>query len=62
MYETEVIMSSQAITSDFFVPLSTDQQEILSGGQRTREDRFDRDEWRRRYFSLRRCVGRCLRF
>lgn len=55
-------MSTQVISSDLFVPLSTDEQQLLSGGQRSFGGRPDEDEWRRRYFRLRRCVRRCLRF
>ncbi|UKO99925.1 hypothetical protein [Nostoc sp. UHCC 0870] len=55
-------MSTKVITSDLFVPLSTDEQQLLSGGQRSFGGGSDGDQWRRRYFSLRRCVRRCLRF
>ncbi|WP_171815400.1 hypothetical protein [Nostoc sp. PCC 7524] len=56
-------MSNQMIASDLIMPLSTDEQQLLSGGQQRSfgggrdDDRFDR-----RCFRFRRCVRRCFRF
>ncbi|WP_156481656.1 MULTISPECIES: hypothetical protein [unclassified Anabaena] len=61
-------MSTQVITSDLLVPLSTEEQQLLSGGQREEVEAqrfgggFECRRIRRRYFRLRRCVRRCSRF
>lgn len=56
-------MSNQMIASDLIVPLSTDEQQLLSGGQqRTFGGGRGDDRFGRGCFRFRRCVQRCFRF
>ncbi len=53
-------MLNQTIATDLFADLSIDEQQLLSGGQ---EEGFSGGfGGSRRYFRLRRCIRRCLRF